>query len=173
MNRRNYSTSTWQSHPLNPKELSSATVDWIFVVDLLNFSFWSSSDEFTYAVEFDGVEYTGYWALCAAINRALEEGIPITDPSWYATATVEQIRHVFRSSRSNSVIPMLSERVRLLQESGRIMMAKFGGSFTNVIRAVENDAISLMNLVCFNFHSFMDITTFHGHSGTVAINLIC
>ncbi|PJF16757.1 hypothetical protein PSACC_03459 [Paramicrosporidium saccamoebae] len=163
MHRRNYSTSTWQSHPLNPKELSNATVDWIFVVDLLNFSFWSDTDESTYAVELAGVEYTGYWALCAAINRAIEEGIPMTDPSWYATATIEQLSHVFRSSRSESAIPMLSERIRLLQESGSLMVAKFGGSFTNVIRAAENDAVGLVNLVCLNFHSFMDVTTFHGH----------
>ncbi|KAI0286385.1 hypothetical protein BC826DRAFT_1048671, partial [Russula brevipes] len=31
------------------------------------------------------VVHTGYWSLVAALDRALEEGIPITDPSFYAT----------------------------------------------------------------------------------------
>lgn len=49
----------------------------IFLVDLLNFSFWSERDPddksvphpARYAVEYEGVRYTGYWALCACINR--------------------------------------------------------------------------------------------------------
>jgi len=49
----------------------------IFLVDLLNFSFWSERDPddksvphpARYAVEYQGVKYTGYWALCACINR--------------------------------------------------------------------------------------------------------
>lgn len=53
----------------------------IFLVDLLNFSFWSERDPddkavphpARYAVEFDGIKYTGYWALCACINRGMYE----------------------------------------------------------------------------------------------------
>lgn len=95
MDQREYSTKTWNQHVLNPKKLDHTTVDWyvksclhfcpshsyanyrIFLVDLLNFSFWSDldiADRATahpdrYAVEYKGVTYTGYWSLCAAINR--------------------------------------------------------------------------------------------------------
>ncbi len=44
----------------------------IFVVDLLNFSFWSDDESRRYAVTYRGKAWTGYWSLCAAINRAID-----------------------------------------------------------------------------------------------------
>ena len=48
----------------------------IFLVDLLNFSFWSDLDRDDtgncpdrFSVSFNDQLYTGYWSLCAAINR--------------------------------------------------------------------------------------------------------
>ena len=67
-----YSVKSWRKHDLHPKELCEATVDWIFLVDTLNFSFWVDEDVPPFVVKYRGKCYTGYWALCAAINRALE-----------------------------------------------------------------------------------------------------
>jgi hypothetical protein len=53
---------------LHPKAEDPWALDWLFVVDTLNFCFWSLEDEVGWTV--DG--YTGYFALCAAINRALK-----------------------------------------------------------------------------------------------------
>lgn len=44
----------------------------VFLADTLNFSFWSASDEEKYMVRYGGSDHTGYWSLCAAINRALD-----------------------------------------------------------------------------------------------------
>lgn len=66
-----YSFKVWKEHELHPKAMSESTVDWIFVLDLLNFSFWSDKSE-PWKVRYNGRSYTGYWALCASINRALE-----------------------------------------------------------------------------------------------------
>lgn len=65
------------------------------MIDTLNFSFWSSSDTL-FTVVFNGKPYTGYWALCAAINRALAEGIPITTPSYFSSVSYEVMNHIFR-----------------------------------------------------------------------------
>ena len=67
-----YSVKNWRKHELHPKELNEATVDWIFLLDTLNFSFWVEKDIPPFVVKYRGRSYTGYWALCAAINRALE-----------------------------------------------------------------------------------------------------
>ena len=67
-----YSVKSWRKHDLHPKELNKATVDWIFLVDTLNFSFWVEKDIPPFVVKYRGKCYTGYWALCAAVNRALE-----------------------------------------------------------------------------------------------------
>jgi len=46
----------------------------VFVVDLLNFSFWSeeADDQPKYCVSYAGRLWTGYWSLCAAFNRAIK-----------------------------------------------------------------------------------------------------
>jgi hypothetical protein len=75
MQERSYSTETWSEHDLHPKAKDEATLNFIFVMDLLNFSFWSEKPEGErYAVEYRGKRWTGYWSLVACLQRALEEG---------------------------------------------------------------------------------------------------
>ncbi|OLL21693.1 UPF0553 protein [Neolecta irregularis DAH-3] len=83
-----FTVETWASHPLNPKSKDESSLNWIFLIDLLNFSFWSdfdSEDTGThpdrYCILENGTKWTGYWSLCAAINRALLEGNLFTKPS--------------------------------------------------------------------------------------------
>lgn len=61
----------WIQCPLNPKVANKHMVAWIFVVDTLNFSFWQEEGKET-LIEYNGERHSGYWSLCAAINRALE-----------------------------------------------------------------------------------------------------
>jgi hypothetical protein len=84
MHNREYSTKTWAEHELHPKTKDEATVNFIFTMDLLNFSFWSDKhDEERFTVEYKGKKWTGYWSLVASLQRALDEGIPITSPDFW------------------------------------------------------------------------------------------
>ena len=75
MQTRKYSTETWSEHELHPKAKDAGTVAFIFTMDLLNFSFWSTlPEDERFAVEYQGKRWTGYWSLVAALQRALEEG---------------------------------------------------------------------------------------------------
>lgn len=69
---KRYCINVWKEHKLHPKNMTKETVDWIFLLDCLNFSFWVEDDVTPWAVEFEGEIYHGYWALCAGINRALK-----------------------------------------------------------------------------------------------------
>lgn len=81
--------SFWAEEPLHPipsKHGAKYLADWIFMVSLLNFSFWSelgdTIEQGRYAITYkDGVDgkgkrgnmkdWTGYWSLPAAINRGM------------------------------------------------------------------------------------------------------
>jgi hypothetical protein len=70
-----YSTKTWSQHELHPKLKEEATLNFIFTMDLLNFCFWSDDDKGEkFTVDYQGKQWTGYWALIAALQRALDEG---------------------------------------------------------------------------------------------------
>jgi Potential Queuosine, Q, salvage protein family len=58
---------------------------------------------------------------------ALEEGIPITDPSFYSSELLcpdSLLAHIFRpAAQSNETIPLLTERIGIMREVGFILCA--------------------------------------------------
>lgn len=121
-----YDLSAWRKHPLHPKTLCDTTINWIFLVDSLNFSFWANKGE-EFAVTWRGVEYIGYWALCAAINRALDQGIPMVDPAYYGNLTLYQVKRILKAHRPgkpNELIdfPLMEERHRIMRKHGKVLM---------------------------------------------------
>lgn len=151
----------WKSHALNPSIADDAAIDWIFLVDTLNYSFWSVDSSRKYIIKYNNTKYTGYWSLCAAVNRALDENIPITSAEYCRDFTIEQARHVFRSD-STTEIPLLDERVRMMKEVGKILVEKFDGKFSNCIKKAENNGQKLMKLVVDNFPCFRDEGEYKG-----------
>ncbi|CAG8656247.1 UPF0553 protein C9orf64 [Gigaspora rosea] len=172
MKTKKYSTSNWKKHELHPKTADEKAIDWIFLVDLLNFSFWSDLDKDTdisenqkFSITFKNQQYTGYWSLCAAINRSIEEGIPITTPSFYASETSlsdQVIHHIFRSSSPNSQIPLLKERIECIREAGNVLTTKFDGSFINCVKASNKSCVNLLKIIVDNFPCFRDEIIFLG-----------
>ncbi|XP_054164855.1 queuosine salvage protein-like [Oppia nitens] len=152
-----YSTHVWKEHVLHPKVADKSTIDWIFVVDSLNFSFWPNPRH-EYTIE----GQVGYWALCAAINRALDKGIAITDPKYYSQISEEDFKQIFATDNGFE-IPLLKERLQVLRESGRVLIEKFGGSFVNCIEICDSKATNLLKLIVNNFESFRDQTLYKGY----------
>lgn len=143
MEAKEYSTSTWSTHELHPKERTAETANFIFTMDLLNFSFWSELDAAKrFAIEYRGKRWTGYWSIVAVLQRALDEGIycrcgceanisdqltfpgiPITCPYFWVDSQIctdALLAHVFRSSTSEEV-PLLPERIACLREAGGVL----------------------------------------------------
>ncbi|TMW39200.1 hypothetical protein DOY81_015721, partial [Sarcophaga bullata] len=95
-------------------------VEWIFVVDTLNFCFWTPTDYTKYKV----LGQTGYFALCAAISRAMKEGLDITNAEYYSKIDMDTVKHIFRSDDGVTMVPLLEERLKCLHEVGnRLEMA--------------------------------------------------
>ncbi|KAG8432684.1 hypothetical protein GDO86_017069 [Hymenochirus boettgeri] len=152
----------WKSlHELNPLDSGEDAVNWVFFADTLNFSFWSESEEKKYIVKYKGKEYSGYWSFCAAMNRALDEGIPLTTASYYSSITLDQLKYVLRSN-SDTPIPMIEQRLEILHQTGKILMDKFGGSYLNCIKMSNGSAVKLLQLVVENFPSYRDVGTYKG-----------
>ncbi|EKM51681.1 uncharacterized protein PHACADRAFT_127474 [Phanerochaete carnosa HHB-10118-sp] len=185
-----YTPRTWRSHalhvcppePYDPSHPETRrSFDWIFLISSLNFSFWSEYEgtPYRYGVEWregwgseKAVVHTGYWSLVAAIDRALEEGIPITDPAFYASEVScpdSTVSHVFRAApQSGEVIPLLTERIAILRQNGEILCKHFGGSFQGLYEAFmertngRGTALQLVRMVADTFPSFQDETVYNG-----------
>nr|SVE94380.1 EOG090X0A16 [Simocephalus serrulatus] len=150
------------AYPL-PVSVDASSIEWLFVGDALNFSFWALEEDAHYSVELHGVKYTGYMALCAAITKAIEAGIPITSSKYYANISQEEVNKIFISS-TGEPIPMLEERWRILQECGKILNEKFDGAFLNCLEQANQNAQKLLNLIVTNFPAFRDEAVFEGRT---------
>ncbi|KAL8943915.1 MAG: hypothetical protein Q9211_000799 [Gyalolechia sp. 1 TL-2023] len=168
MQEKNYSFKTWSEHTLHPKTKDESTVNFIFLMDLLNFCFWSGSPDPAkyFSVDYHGQTFTGYWSLVAALHRALEEDVPITTPSFWINeteSTDDLLKHIFRSTSSDP-IPLLDQRVHCIREAGRVLASDFDGSVLNLISQANNSAASLINLLTTHFPCFNDTATFESKS---------
>ncbi|KAJ2785033.1 hypothetical protein H4R18_000741 [Coemansia javaensis] len=168
MQSTGYSAAEWKRHALTPSVADEAALEWIFVVDALNFSFWPTRADRAqqYMVTLDGTPYRGYWSLCAAVNRALREGVAITDARHYAHMTAEALAHVFRTDdpQAQEPIPMLAERVQVLREAGRVLEARYGGRFANMVAQCGGSAQRLVETVVRELPSFRDEHAFGGRT---------
>lgn len=164
MQARSYDTRKWAEHELHPKTKDEATLHFCFTVDLLNFSFWSElPDEERFAVSYKDRRWTGYNSLVAAINRALDEGIPITTPSFWSDPIgldEDKMSHIFRSM-TDEKMPLLADRLSILREAGHILQEDFDGSIVQFIAAAKHSVVSLVNLLVQHFPSFRDVADFH------------
>ena len=81
---------------VHPDPGHPSCVDWVFLTSTLNFCFWYEDEDIesgeentaSYAVEYDGKVYAGYFALCAALKRAVDEGVDVTKPSFYSKVII-------------------------------------------------------------------------------------
>ncbi|XP_041855079.1 queuosine salvage protein isoform X2 [Melanotaenia boesemani] len=153
--------SGWKNaNPLAPAPTSDQALNWVFVVDTMNFSFWPEKETQQCEVTFKGTTYRGYMTLCASITRAMEEGIPITDPKYFSQMSVEELGHVLRSD-NETPMPMLQERHKVLTEGGRVLL-EHGGSFWSFISQAGNDAQKMVELIVEKIPSYRDEAVYEG-----------
>jgi hypothetical protein len=67
----------------------------------------------TFQVTYKGKTYTGYLSLCAAVDRTLDQGIPLTSPEFYGKLTLERLND-FLIGDDGIPCPLLKERLECL-----------------------------------------------------------
>lgn len=160
-NRGLVGTHAWRDHPLHPKVADASAAQWVFLVDALNFNFWSEDSTQRFAVKWNGTLHTGYYSLCAVVARALEEGVPLLSAEFCRSISLQQVQQIFRSD-TNVEIPLLKERHKVLQEWGHVLSNVYDGSFANCILECKKSSQTLLEKVVKNFTSFQDEGTFDG-----------
>ncbi|XP_014662412.1 PREDICTED: UPF0553 protein C9orf64 homolog isoform X1 [Priapulus caudatus] len=161
MGKNKHKVNENQLPDFNPKTADRAAVDWVFFIDTLNFSFWSEDERRAFTVRHRGRDLTGYFSLCAAVNRSLEAGVPLTDPAYYSTLTLEKLREHLRGEDGGEM-PMMQERLANIREAGSVLVEKFSGSFLTCVERSNKSASCLLRLILDNFPSYRDETTYVG-----------
>ena len=139
-------TPNWRL-PVYPQDDDDRFVQFIGVQNALNFCFFNPEVGSKFYVDYQDQIWGGATALCAALLRALDSGIDILDSAVLANLSMKDANQIF--APYGAPLPMLSERVALLN-SLKPSLAPYEGSFANVIRASDYDAVqTIERLVAF------------------------
>ena len=75
--------------------------------------------------------------MVACVRRAIDEGIPILNPKWQASASRRDIEQIFRPADGCDEIPLLEERHLALNQLGRFIIDKLNSDICNILRKVR------------------------------------
>jgi hypothetical protein len=138
------------------------TLNWLLLLDALNFCFWAFPGETRWRVEWRGEMVDGYNALAASLSRAMEEGLPLHDAAYLADMDEETLAGVLHPAPGAAPIPLFDERLENAREVGRVLLERYDGQFANAREAAGRDAVSLALLLARDFSSFTDVANWNG-----------
>lgn len=142
-------------------DATERTIGWIFVLDALNFCFWSQGPNpgHRWRIASGGATYDGYMALAIALRDVARSGIPIWDVGWQSTVDDETINGIFRPAPGSAPIPLLPQRTANLRELGQAMRAlDLGDSpYRSFVGRAGGSAPRLVRAIVDTFPSFRDV----------------
>ncbi len=137
--------------PFNLQQLSEPEiVNFLLLFYALIFCFWG---EPKWTVDYQDQKYDGSFGLLIALRKAYENGIPILDWAYWQGISQEEFSSVLRG---NVIIPLFDERLAIVHEVGRILMAKYQGQAAQLIQSCGKDARKLLECLSSDFPSFRD-----------------
>jgi hypothetical protein len=138
------------------------TVNWMLLLDALNFCFWGEKDQARWQISYQGETLNGYWAEAAALRRAVEEGKPVWDAGYLSNIDRQELATLFRGlSADTPEIPLFEERLWIAREVGQVLLEQFEGQFSHLVDRVRQSGVKLALALAEYFSSFRDEATYN------------
>ena len=92
-------------------------IDVSFFYAVMNFAFTDFDSGVKFAAEYGGRTWSDSEGMFACVAQALDDGVPLTDGAYLAEISRAELGRVFSG---NIEIPMLDERVEILNAAGQV-----------------------------------------------------
>ncbi|KAG6767054.1 hypothetical protein POTOM_028233 [Populus tomentosa] len=137
----------WDFEGIHYFDNGPLTVQYLFVLDTLNFCFWPDKN-------------LNYDDLASGLKEALENDKSVFDADHLQKFTGLQLRNLLKWPRP---LPLEDERVRLLHEVGFELERSFGGKASNLVESCGRSAAKLVATIASHFPGFRDHSVYKGH----------
>uniref|UniRef100_A0A5B7BUE8 Queuosine 5'-phosphate N-glycosylase/hydrolase n=1 Tax=Davidia involucrata TaxID=16924 RepID=A0A5B7BUE8_DAVIN len=137
----------WDFEGIHYFDNGPLTVQYLFVLDALNFCFWPDED-------------LSYDHLASGLKAALQNDKSVFDADRLQKYTGPQLRELLKWPRP---LPLEDERVRLMHEIGLELERSFEGKASNLVESCGKSAVKLVALVTHHFPGFRDHSVYKGH----------
>ena len=140
---------------------SEYTVNWMLLLDALNFCFWGEKDQARWQISYRGEVLNGYWAEAASLRRAVEEGRPLWEAGYLSNIDYRELATIFRGLAADAPgIPLFEERLRAAREVGQVLLKRFEGQFSHLVEQAGQSGVQLVKLLAKHFSSFRDVVSY-------------
>jgi hypothetical protein len=138
-------------------------MDLTLTVNTMNFAFTNFDTGVKYETDYNGRRYSDSEAMMANLHRAVAEGIPFFDGTYQANMVRADLEQVFQGTIE---MPMLDERVKIFNEVGEVLVAKYEGKWHNFVRScaprLYADGNGILERLTTEFPRFADVSEYHG-----------
>ena len=141
---------------------TARTVNWVLVLDTLNFCFWGEPGQPRWQVEWHGQLLDGYNALAAALSRAVERGFCIWEADYLASMREDTLAEILAPVDGSPPIPLFEARLANVREVGQVLRDRYHGEFASAVLLADRSAVSLALLLAREFASFRDTAAWQG-----------
>jgi hypothetical protein len=131
---------------------TARTVQYLFVLDCLNFCFWPEP-----RWRYRG--HDGYIALAAALKDAAQYRDRIFDAAFLVQLDRADLQEILDGENE---IPLLDERVKILREAGAVLQQKYDGHAARLVERAGRSVTRLVELLTQDFSSFCDEAVYRG-----------
>jgi len=149
----------------DPETDRERAIDFTMVSDSINTAFSDFETGVKFQTEYEGEVHSDSNAMTACLRRALAQGIPVLDGRYLAEVTRAQLDGIFTG---NMEMPMLDEKLKVLNDVGRVLADRYDGHFHNFLATCSprlfDGGKGLVDRLIAEFPRFDDVSPYHGHT---------
>ncbi len=147
---------TWDFRCL-PGATDAGTLEFFFLINCLNFKFWHTDSCERFSAMVDGERYYGAFAMFALLTKWYNENPSLVTGRFLKELDTAQA--LPRLTGETGSIPMLDERIRIMNEVGHVLFEKYG-DFSNLVSSSDyrcfNHGEGIVERLVRDFPSFRD-----------------
>jgi hypothetical protein len=148
----------WGSDP-------DGVIDAVMVKESLDFAFTDFERGIKFETDYLGRRWSDSEAMFACLHRALSAGVPVFSGEFLAEVTRDDLERLFEGTIQ---IPMLDERVAIMNEVGAVLVERYEGRYHRFVRgcsaAAYDGGNGLLERLTVEFPRFADQSPYRGHT---------
>lgn len=139
-------------------------IDVSFFYAVMNFAFTDFDTGVKFAADYQGRTWSDSEGMFACVTQALDDGVPLTNGVYLAEINRSELSRMFSG---NIEIPMLDERVEILNATGQVLAERYGGAAHRFVAdcapAMYADGNGLLERLVVEFPRFNDVSAHDDH----------
>lgn len=150
--------------PYGLEKTPAMAIDFLLVANTIDTAFTDFKTHVKFQADYAGAHFSDSEAMFACLKRAMDKGVPVLEGKFLAQITRRDMEQIFLG---NIEIPMLDEKMALLQEAGTVLESKYQGRFHNFVRSCPPRLYShgdgLVERLIADFPRYKDVSLYDGH----------